>query len=84
LNSFAYGVRNLIHQINSEDTVAINIGADNIGRGTPQLLLEGGSFTGINILRYNGTSYHYTNGTSVRLYTRLSINVHGEDTVIVE
>ncbi len=83
-NCFAYGVRNLIHQIDSKNTLAVNIGADNIGDNSPQLLLEGGSFTGINILRYNGVSCEYTDGTTVRLYSRLGINERREETLIVK
>ena len=82
-NCFSYGVRNLIHQINSENTLAVNIGADNIGDRAPQLLLEGGSFVAINVLRFNGVSCEYTEGTSVRLYSRLGINERREDTLIV-
>ncbi len=83
-NSFSYGVRNLIHQINSENTLAVNIGADNIGDTSPQMLLEGGEFTGINILRFNGVSCEYTDGTTVRLYSRLGINERREETLIVQ
>ncbi len=83
-NCFSYGVRNLIHQINSQNTLAVNIGADNIGDTSPQLLLEGGSFTAINVLRYNGVSCEYTQGTKVRLYSRLGINEKREDTLIVD
>ena len=83
-NCFSYGVRNLIHQIDSKNTLAINIGADNIGDTSPQLLLEGGSFVGINILRFNGVSCEYTKGTSVRLYSRLGIGEKREETLIVK
>ena len=83
-NSFAYGVRHLIHQIDSKNTLAVNVGADNIGDNSPQLLLEGGSFVGVNILRYNGISCEYTSGTSVRLYARLGINERREETLIVK
>ena len=83
-NSFAYGVRHLIHNVDSEGTLAVNVGADNIGDATPQLLLEGGSFTGVNILRYNGVSCEYTDGTTVRLYSRLAINERREETLIVK
>ena len=83
-NSFAYGVRHLIHQIDSKNTLAVNVGADNIGDNSPQLLLEGGSFVGVNILRYNGISCEYTSGTSVRLYARLGISERREETLIVK
>ena len=68
---------------NSENTLAVNIGADNIGDRAPQLLLEGGSVVAINVLRFNGVSCEYTEGTSVRLYSRLGINERREDTLIV-
>jgi hypothetical protein len=83
-NSFAYGVRNLIHSIDSENTLAVNIGADNIGDYSPQLLIEGGSFVGINIMRYNGVSCEYTDGAAVRLYSRLAIGERREETLIVK
>jgi hypothetical protein len=83
-NCFSYGVRNLIHHIDSKNTLAVNIGADNIGDTSPQLLLEGGDFTGINILRFNGVSCEYEKGTKVRLYSRLGINERREETLIVE
>jgi len=83
-NSFSYGVRNLIHHIDSKNTLAVNIGADNIGDTSPQLLLEGGDFTGINILRFNGVSCEYEKGTKVRLYSRLGINERREETLIVD
>jgi hypothetical protein len=81
-NCFSYGVRNLIHQIDSKNTLAVNIGADNIGDAAPQMLLEGGAFVGINILRFNGVSCEYTDDTSVRLYSRLAINERREETLI--
>lgn len=84
INSFAYGVRNLIYAKNSNNTLAVNIGADNIGRKTPQLLLEGGSFTAVNVLRYNGTSCEYSKGTALQLYNRLTINDKTESTLIVK
>ncbi|MBQ8718023.1 MAG: hypothetical protein IJY66_02015 [Clostridia bacterium] len=83
-NSFAYGVRNLIHSVDSENTLAVNIGADNIGDTSPLLLVEGGSFVGINIMRYNGVSCEYTDDTSLRLYSRLAIGERREETLIVE
>ena len=83
-NCFSYGVRNLIHQIDSKNTLAVNIGADNIGDTSPQMLLDGGSFVGINILRFNGVSCEYTDGTAVRLYSRLGINERREETLIVK
>ena len=68
---FAYGVNSMLKADSSTNTLAINLGTDNIG-GT-QLLINGGSFTGINIMRYNGSSYEISDGAHVTLYDRLAI-----------
>jgi hypothetical protein len=63
---------------NSDDLLAFNIGADNIG-GT-MLITQGGSAAVINMMRYNGTSYT-NNGTALKLYNRLTIGDRTEKTV---
>jgi hypothetical protein len=64
----------------SYDTLAVNIGTDNIGSKTAQMVIRGGDFTGINILRYNGHSYDVEDGARVTLYSRLAIGDKTEDT----
>ena len=80
---FAYGVRTSIQNVNSKNTYLNNIGADNIGNITPMILVEGGSVTGVNIMRYNGYSYDLVAG-SIAFYNRIAINEVGEKTMIKE
>ena len=79
-NAFSYGVAHFIVAEDSYDTLAVNIGTDNIGSKTAQLVIDGGDFTGINILRYNGHSYDVEDGAQVTLYSRLAIGDKTEDT----
>ncbi len=80
-NAFSYGVAHFIESINSKDTLAVNIGTDNIGDTTAQLVIRGGDFTAINVLRYNGHSYDVYDDPVVTLYARLAINDKTEDTL---
>lgn len=80
MSVFAYGVKTLIVNHNSTDVKIVNVGADNIGKETPLLQTEGGSILGVNIMRYNGKSYQ-NNGTDLKLYNRLTINIKIEPTV---
>ena len=66
---------------NSVDTLAVNIGTDNIGSETAQLVVRGGDFVGINILRFNGHSFDVEDGGVITLYTRLAIGDKTEETV---
>ena len=79
-NAFSYGVAHFIVAKDSYDTLVVNIGTDNIGSKTAQLVIDGGDFTGINILRYNGHSYDVEDGAQVTLYSRLAIGDKTEDT----
>lgn len=83
-NAFAYGVAHFIMADQSEGTLAVNIGTDNIGSKTAQLVVYGGDFTAINVLRYNGHSYDAEGGAKVTIYTRLAINDKTEDTVKIK
>ena len=78
-HAFAYGVKTIIHNIDSTNTCAVNIGTDNIGADCPQFIQNGGSMTAINVLRYNGYSYELMSG-NINLYNRLGINEVGERT----
>ncbi len=83
-NAFSYGVATFIEAKNSKDTLAVNFGTDNIGDTTAQMVIRGGDFTGINILRYNGHSYDVHDGAEVTLYSRLAINDKSEDTLKIK
>lgn len=79
--SFAYGCKTFLENMNSENTILVNIAADNIGTTDPQLRMDGGSMIGINILRYGGYSYDLVAG-DVALYNRLGLREVAEKTVI--
>ena len=78
---FAYGCKTGFESINSENTLLINIGNDNIGNTAPQIIINGGSLTGINVMRYNGYSYELEAGNAA-LYNRIAISEAAEKTVI--
>ncbi|MBR5616516.1 MAG: hypothetical protein IKW66_06815, partial [Clostridia bacterium] len=80
-NAFAYGVAHFIYAENSKGTLAVNIGTDNIGSKTAQMVVSGGDFTAINVLRYNGHSYDVLDGGYITLYSRLAIGDKTEGTV---
>lgn len=79
-SAFAYGCKTSVTNVNSKNTRLINIGSDNIGSLTPQLYMNGGSLTGVNIMRYNGYSYELEKG-DIALYNRIAINEVGEGTI---
>jgi len=80
-NTFIYGCANMLINRNSEGTLAVNIGADNIGSAEPFLIMENGSMTVINAMRYNGLPLLYEDG-SLALYNRITINLQNEKTEI--
>lgn len=79
-HAFAYGVKTIINNVNSQGTCAVNIGTDNMGDDCPQFIQNGGSMTVINVLRYNGYSYDLLSG-NLNLYNRIAINEVGERTI---
>ncbi len=78
-NTFIYGCANMIINRNSEGTLSINIGSDNIGDTAHQLVMEDGSFVVINDMRHNGVSFDYQDG-DFALHNRITINLKGEKT----
>lgn len=62
LDTFAYGSRNLITNINSENTLAINVGLDNGNALLGMLQNQDASMTVINLIRSNGYTYDNSNG----------------------
>ena len=81
INTFCYGCATFLTNNNAVNTLVINVGSDNIGSKTAQLVVNSGSLVQINAMRYNGHSYDH-NGGSIRLYNRLTINNKTEKTVI--
>jgi len=79
-NTFAYGVKTFLVNNGGKNLTLVNVGADNIGKEAPLINTNGGSLTGVNIMRYNGYSYE-NNGTELKLYNRLSINEFDEPAV---
>ncbi|MBR3844070.1 MAG: hypothetical protein IKM39_01025, partial [Clostridia bacterium] len=77
-NTFAYGCHTMITAQNSVDTLAVNIGCDNIGADGYQTHVSGGTMTVLNAMRYNGKSYKVENDGSLGLYNRLTINNKNE------
>lgn len=83
-NAFSYGVAHFIKAEDSVGTLAVNIGTDNINNQTAQMVVVGGDFTAINVLRYNGHSFDAEDGAKVTIYTRLAIGDKTEDTVKIK
>ena len=79
-NTFVYGCANMI-VCEDSSVLAVNIGSDNIGSRTAQLVMHSGDMTVINAMRYNGVSYEHSSGT-LRLYNRLTIENKKEQTYI--
>ncbi|MBQ8718026.1 MAG: hypothetical protein IJY66_02030 [Clostridia bacterium] len=81
-NTFVYGCAKMITNRNSEGTLVVNIGCDNIGNPDGrQLLMESGSMVAINTMRYNGKSFTYVDG-DIDIYNRITIGDKGEKTYI--
>ncbi len=80
-NTFAYGCATLITCNNSTALVA-NIGSDNIGATTAQLVMNSGKMTVVNSMRWNGHSYDHNGGT-LAMYNRLTINDKNEQTSVL-
>lgn len=62
LDVFAYGARNLITNVNSENTLAINVGLDFGNALIGMIQNENASMTVINLIRSNGHTYDNVNG----------------------
>ena len=70
-NTFVYGCANML-VCRDASVLAVNIGSDNIGDKTPQLVIESGEMTVINSMRYNGVSFSHEAGRAA-LYNRITI-----------
>lgn len=82
-NTFAYGTKTGITNINSKDTALLNYTNDWHGTLTPQFIVQGGNMIGINLLRVKGYSYELEKG-KIEFYNRLSEGEVGEKTIIKE
>ncbi|MBQ8803078.1 MAG: hypothetical protein IJZ53_05565 [Tyzzerella sp.] len=82
-NTFAYGTKTGITNINSENTALINYTNDWHGTTTPQFVIQGGSMTGVNLMRVKGYSFELEKG-KIEFYNRLTSGEVGEKTVIRE
>jgi len=78
LNTFIYGGASFLINRASENTLLINVGSDNLGEGMAQLMHEDGSMTAVNVMRWNGVSYEYGEG-SLKLMNRLTIGDKTEE-----
>ena len=79
---FIYASKSLLVNRNSKNTLAVCIGADNVGRNSAMLVMDGGAMAVINAIRYNGYSYEHIGGT-LKLYNRVTYDVLDEVTEIV-
>ena len=75
MNTFAYGVHTLVENA-GRNTRLCNLGADNLG-GT-MINITGGALNGVNLMRWNGSSYAAGSGATVHLYNRLTIHIKDE------
>ena len=80
LNTFTYGCSSLVTVLNSKDVMLINIGSDNIGEKSYQLVFDSSEAMAACVMRYNGYSFSQ-NGGFVALYSRLAINEAEEPTI---
>lgn len=84
-NNFAYGAMTMLTNIDSQNTKIINIGTDKVGASSAQLVMDGGSLYGVNILRSNTTSSeavdtskdgaYLTNGIASKSYKYIAGNL---------
>ncbi len=79
-NTFCYGCATLVI-CNDSTALVANIGSDNIGDETAQLVMNSGEMVVVNSMRYNGHSFDH-NGGDLELYNRLTINNKTEATYV--
>ncbi len=76
-NMFSYGSKNHLVNLNSKDTVAINIGSDNLNEDEAQIVNDNSNMTVINSMRFNGHSYDFVSG-QLNLYNRITMDEPNE------
>ena len=59
-NNFAYGVMTMLTNVESYNTQVINLATDKVGASSAQLVMDGGSLFGVNILHSNTTAAQAT------------------------
>ena len=79
---FSYGSKNHLVNRNSENTIAINIGSDNLNENEAQIVNENADMTVINSMRFNGHSYDYISG-ELKLYNRITMDEPDEKLEVV-
>ncbi len=76
-NTFCYGCSRLVVCKNGTNVQVVNVGSDNIG--SVQTVMEKGSMTVVNAMRYNGSSFEHKGG-KLTLINRLTIGDKNEQT----
>lgn len=71
--SFGYGTKNFLVNRNSKNTLAINLGSDNLNAFGAQVVNENGDLVVINTMRHNGHAYDNTNG-SLKIYNPITVD----------
>jgi hypothetical protein len=79
-NTFVYGCATMI-TCNDSTALVVNVGSDNIGSNSCQMIMNSGKMVIINSMRYYGWSYAHNGGT-LEMYNRLTINDKSEATYI--
>lgn len=82
-NTFAYGTKTFLVNQNSKNSLVNASGADAFSYEGVLIEMNGGSMTGIGLMRLGGKSYKY-NGGSMKLYNRISYKELTEQTLIME
>ena len=59
-NISAYGVMTMLTNIDSTNTLLVNLETDKVGASSAQIVMDGGSLLGVNILRCNTTTAEAT------------------------
>lgn len=82
-NTFSYGSKTFVVNNNSENTLLNNSGSDAFTYDGVLIEMNGGSMTGMGIMRLGGNSYKHNSGT-LKLYNRISYRELSETTLIIE
>lgn len=78
-----YGVKNLIENENSKNTLAVNIGSDNMNALGHQTVNKNGDITVINAMRHNGEAEQNSNG-SLKIYNPIKVDYVDLEKNIIE
>ena len=78
-----YVVKNLIENENSKNTLAVNIGSDNMNALGHQTVNKNGDITVINAMRHNGEAEQNSNG-SLKIYNPIKVDYVDLEKNIIE